>query len=100
MLFCSFHRFGKGGGGPAGGLEGRAGGGRLAPGSGGGARFFGSAGNSLLGVEGPEVGPEVDPEPELFVLSFDICLGGGPVGLELGSAGGSPPLVRLLQSQI
>lgn len=55
-------------------------------GTGGGARFFG--GSSLFGVDA------VDPD-ELFVLSFDICLGGGPVGLFKGSAGGSP-LARLL----
>ena len=57
---------GKPGGGPAG-----------LPGRGGGALFFGSAGRSLFGVEG------VDPEAELLLLlDFELCLGGGPVGLQ------------------
>ncbi len=64
-----------------GGLEGRVGGGPAGgrPGSGGGARFFGAAGNSLLGVDGFDA--------ELLVLSFDDCLGGAD-GLELGTGGG------------
>ena len=70
-------------------------------GNGGGALFLGSAGNSRRGVEGAEEVVDEDPEelppdPELFVLSRDNCLGKDPLGLVEGTLGGSPPLARLL----
>ena len=53
----------------------------LAGGGGGGALFLGGAGNSFLGVEGPELVVEL-----LVVLP---CFCGGPVGLAGGKAGGT-----------
>ena len=88
-ISIDFHsyRFGKGGGGPPAGLEGRVGGGPVGlPGNGGGALFLGGAGgSSLLGVEGPEL---------LLELSLELCLGGGgPVGREGGNTGGTTWLI-------
>ena len=103
-LFCLFfqvckinafkiQRLGNGGGGPPddggpgggapGGLDGKLGGGPDGggpdglPGKGGGALFLGGAGISLLGV----FAADDELEDELFELSLDNCLGGGPVGL-------------------
>ena len=77
-----FYLFGRGGGGPEGGLLGKAGGGpRAVGGNGGGAFLFGGGGSSLFGVDAADA---VGVLPILFSpLSEAVvepCLGGN-VGL-------------------
>ena len=87
-----FYLFGRGGGGPEGGLLGNAGGApRAVGGNGGGAFLFGGGGNSLFGVDAVDA---VGVPPILFSpLSEAVvepCLGGkvGLVDDEGGIKGG------------
>ena len=87
-----FYLFGRGGGGPEGGLLGNAGGApRAVGGNGGGAFLFGGGGNSLFGVDAVDA---VGVPPILFSpLSeavVDPCRGGrvGLVEDEGGIEGG------------
>lgn len=105
-----FYLFGRGGGGPEGGLLGKAGGGpRAVGGNGGGAFLFGGGGSSLFGVDAADA---VGVLPILFSPLSDAvvepCLGGkvGLVDEDRGIDGGfmlpilaSPPsLGRRLSS--